>query len=57
MSTNVDQYGSVTCDITVDGRKAAVSFANGEVTLSVAATAGEILFQVPFAMVPQAVSG
>ena len=47
VNTSVGADKSVTCDIVVDGRQAAVTFAEGEVTFAVAAPAGDITFQVP----------
>jgi hypothetical protein len=47
VNASVGQDKSVTCDIAVDGRQVAVIFAEGEVTLAVAAPGGDITFQVP----------
>lgn len=51
VSTNVGPDRSVTCDISVNGRHAAVTFAEGEVALSVASAGGEITFTVPRSLV------
>jgi hypothetical protein len=51
VSTNVGPDRSVTCDIDVDGRHAAVTFADGEVSLSVVAGDGDITFTVPLSVV------
>lgn len=53
VSASAGADGSVTCDISVDGRQAAVTFADGEVTLSVPSANGEITFTVPEALVSQ----
>lgn len=47
VSTNVGPDGSVTCDIDVDGSMAAVTFADGEISLSVQVPDGAITFTVP----------
>jgi type 1 fimbria pilin len=51
VSTSVGADKSVTCDIDVDGQHAAVTFADGEVSLSVLSGGGEITFTVPQAIV------
>jgi hypothetical protein len=47
VATNAGPDGSVTCDIDVDGSKAAVTFADGEISLSVGVPGGAITFTVP----------
>ena len=50
VDTSVGADRSVTCDISVDGRQASVTFGGGEVTLSVPSGGGEITFTVPEAL-------
>lgn len=57
VSTSVGADRSVTCDIDVDGRHAAVTFADGEVSLSVLSPGGEITFTVPLAVVAADAAG
>lgn len=47
VSTKVEPDGSVACHIDVGGRRAAVTFAEGEITLAVPSPGGEISFSVP----------
>lgn len=47
VKTRVGADKSVTCDIEVEGRRAAVTFADGEITLSVPSPGGDIAFTVP----------
>ena len=47
VATNVGPDKSVTCDIDVEGRKATVTFAGGEISLSVGVAGGAITFTVP----------
>lgn len=47
VDTSVGPDGSLTCDIDVDGSKAAVVFAEGEISFSVGVPGGEITFTVP----------
>lgn len=51
VSTSVGADKSVTCDIDVDGRRALVTFADGEVALSVQSASGSITFTVPQSVV------
>jgi len=51
VNTSVGADKSVTCDIVVDGRQVAVTFAEGEITFAVAAPGGDITFQVPESVV------
>jgi hypothetical protein len=50
VNTSVGADTSVTCDIVVDGRHVAVTFAENEVTLAVASATGDITFAVPEAL-------
>jgi hypothetical protein len=51
VNTSVGPDKSVTCDIVVDGRQVAVTFASGEVILAVATAAGDVRFAVPESLV------